>query len=273
MKMKEKGRGWVDSGNFTLGTVYRYRVKALAQGVASAWSNPVDVAWATLAAPTNVTTSWRSSNAVLMVSWGAVPGAQTYTLEIFDSAGSMVLQQSGYTTNSAMVSTSTLTAGANYSLKVRGETPTTLGEWSARAGFALSTGPAQPQVTTFTVSPQVQLNDTGVTVVTGDTVQIRYLSGTWTANPSTGKVNASGNARYVAKPGYLLPGSNEGCLVGQVGTNAPFYVGPSGTVPAGQTGQLRLGINDDTRKEYGQGYADNQGSITVQITRTPGGKG
>jgi glucose dehydrogenase len=98
------------------------------------------------------------------------------------------------------------------------------------------------------------------------------VSGTWTANPATGMVNAAGNPSYTAKPGYLLPGRPEGCLVGRVGQGAPFYVGLSASAPAGETGPLSLAINDDVTDRYGVGYADNRGAVTVEITRTPGGQ-
>lgn len=70
----------------------------------------------------------------------------------------------------------------------------------------------------------------------------------------------------IAKPGYTLPGANEGALVGRVGSyGTPFLLGDMGAVPPGQSGELQLCINDDLEGRYGIGLADNQGALTVQV--------
>lgn len=57
-----------------------------------------------------------------------------------------------------------------------------------------------------------------------------------------------------------------GALIGQVGTNAPFLIGDGPvTTPAGQSGALKLCINDDLNALYGAGLADNIGSLLVRI--------
>jgi hypothetical protein len=107
--------------------------------------------------------------------------------------------------------------------------------------------------------------ETGVTL-TGTQATTIACAGTWTADPATGMYGAEGNPLYIAKPGYTLPGSPEGAMIGQVGANPPFLVGSSAAAPTGQAGMLSLCINDDLDHRYGAGLADNSGSITATIT-------
>jgi len=108
--------------------------------------------------------------------------------------------------------------------------------------------------------------DTGFLVETGAQLTIKYLGGQWTANPATGMVDANGNSAYIAKPGYSLPGANEGALIGRIGeSGAPFLVGNSYSGQASATGNLCLIINDDIPPRYGDGFVDNEGSVLVQI--------
>ena len=119
--------------------------------------------------------------------------------------------------------------------------------------------------TSFTVQSVPKWQFSGVTVDANERVYIRYTGGTWTANPATGMVGPDGNSRYIAKPGYTLPGAREGALCGKVGNNV-FLVGSGATVPAGFTGQLEFCINDDLRGQYGSGFTDNRGAVSVEIT-------
>lgn len=120
-----------------------------------------------------------------------------------------------------------------------------------------------------TVQANVKWQDSGYIVESGgaSSVSIVYQSGQWTANPSTGFVDANGNPSLIAKPGYTLPGANEGALCGRIGESGEvFLIGDNGQVPANLIGTLYLCINDDLNGEYGPGFSDNQGSITVQIS-------
>ena len=86
------------------------------------------------------------------------------------------------------------------------------------------------------------------------------------ANPATGMVGGDGHAGLIAKPGYTLPGANEGALIGRIGSNgAPFLIGAQGQLPHGQKGELQLCINDDLDGRYGAGLSDNQGSLSVEV--------
>ncbi|MFK2913259.1 hypothetical protein [Pseudomonas sp. 3HC3] len=120
----------------------------------------------------------------------------------------------------------------------------------------------------YPVAVTIQANQawqsTGVTV-TGRQITLITAEGSWTANPATGKVGPAGNTSYRAKEGYTLPGAFEGALIGRLGNNAPFLVGPQVKVPAGQSGLLLLCINDDINGIYGAGLKDNQGSLQVKI--------
>ncbi|NWE22140.1 GMC family oxidoreductase [Pseudomonas sp. P7548] len=117
---------------------------------------------------------------------------------------------------------------------------------------------------------QVQANQpwqgTGVQISGPSPRWVRYISGKWLASPVGGMVDGNGSPGLIAKPGYTLPGANEGALVGRVGSSGtPFLLGDKGAVPPGQSGELQLCINDDLEGRYGIGLADNQGALTVQV--------
>ena len=122
----------------------------------------------------------------------------------------------------------------------------------------------------FQVFAGVRWADTGLVIEAGDRVTVTYLEGRWTANSVTGTVTAEGNPRYIAKPGYSLPGQPEGLLVGRVepaaGEDEIFVIGTGAEVPASLTGRLRLSINDDLFQRYGRGFLDNVGFVKVRIS-------
>jgi hypothetical protein len=116
------------------------------------------------------------------------------------------------------------------------------------------------------VNSKVVWQDSGVDIQSGIPVSVRYLSGKWMCSPGAGWTDANGTSRYIAKPGYAMPGANEGALVGKIGGNgAPFLIGNSKVLPANQNGRLYLSINDDVPPRYGAGFVDNQGSINISI--------
>lgn len=121
---------------------------------------------------------------------------------------------------------------------------------------------------TKTVNAGQLWQSSGITVQAHEKVSVRYKSGRWTANPSTGMVDANGNSRYNAKSGYALPGAKEGALIGKIG-NSAFLLGNSGQVPQNLTGELFYVINDDVSAAYGSGFRDNSGTINVDITVEP----
>lgn len=100
--------------------------------------------------------------------------------------------------------------------------------------------------TTCSVLANVKWVDSRIKINATDTVEVRYNGGTWTANPDTGMVDANGNNQYKAKPGYTLPGENEGALCGRIGDNGTvFLVGNVRQLPQGESGNLYFCINDD----------------------------
>ncbi len=133
--------------------------------------------------------------------------------------------------------------------------------------------PALLNVTTTiqsTVASNIAWQNTGLTITSQTpSVTISYLDGLWTANPEDngGRLyDANGNPQFIeAKPGYTMPGQDEGALIGRVGSTV-FLVGNKATVPTGLTGQLMLCINDDLNGIYGAGLKDNIGSIAVSIS-------
>ncbi len=156
--------------------------------------------------------------------------------------------------------------------------------YAALTGCGFSAGDAQAAVDTLypappapTPTPPVPVNVTvranqpwqasGVTLLSGQKAAIAVTGGSWTASPQAGMCGAGGS-RFVAKPGYTLPGAREGALIGRVGSNPPFLVGPAANAPDGQAGMLSLCINDDLERRYGSGLADNRGELNVTVTLT-----
>jgi hypothetical protein len=143
------------------------------------------------------------------------------------------------------------------------------GVYVTNVGQSLS--PAMPAL--FLVSPvsvqaDIAWQNTGVVISAANTVKITYASGLWTANPQDngGKLyDAYGNPEFIpAKPGYTMPGENEGALIGKVGDTV-FLIGMGATLPANLSGEIQLCINDDLNGEYGAGLKDNLGAITVSV--------
>lgn len=124
--------------------------------------------------------------------------------------------------------------------------------------------------TSCTVPSNVKWMNSGLNIKATDTVEVRYNGGMWTANPSTGMVDANGNSLYTAKPGYTLSGENEGALCGKIGENGTvFLIGNVKQLPQGESGNLYFCINDDLDGKYGAGLSDNIGEVTVNVDITP----
>lgn len=99
---------------------------------------------------------------------------------------------------------------------------------------------------------------------------IKHIGGLWTANPNINNGNLygpDGSDIVASQSGYPLMGEKEGALIGRIGKNLPFVVGIGISLPQGQTGHLQLCINDDLDSLYGVGLVDNEGQITVSLTR------
>jgi len=101
----------------------------------------------------------------------------------------------------------------------------------------------------------------------GEKCTINYLSGFWTANPNIGDdtlYDANGSTITATQKGYPLVGVPEGALIGRIGKNKPFLIGngPIST-PDGQSGMLKVVINDDLKGLHGAGLSDNEGVIII----------
>lgn len=116
-----------------------------------------------------------------------------------------------------------------------------------------------------TVQAKQAWQDAGLNVSGTQTTTIVYQSGQWSASPGTGMRTGKGAPGYIAKPFYTLPGAPEGALIGRIGARV-FLVGDQATVPRGVAGALQFCINDDLDARYGNGLADNQGSLVVKVS-------
>lgn len=119
----------------------------------------------------------------------------------------------------------------------------------------------------FNVASTQPWQNTGY-VIEGETYNIKYIGGLWTANPEINNGNLygpTGSGIIASQPDYPLVGANEGALIGRIGDNEPFLIGNDATTLAGQTGPLCLCINDDLKGQYGKGLTDNEGQISVAI--------
>jgi len=102
-------------------------------------------------------------------------------------------------------------------------------------------------------------------------VVIRWIGGYWTSNPNVPppQYDANGNQNYNASGAYLLPGAKEGSLVACIGNPAisKWGVGNYGVVGGDghSAGQLWVACNDDWNASTGAGYADNKGSVIIQV--------
>ncbi|HEX5474574.1 MAG TPA: hypothetical protein VFX12_07950 [Vicinamibacterales bacterium] len=113
---------------------------------------------------------------------------------------------------------------------------------------------------TFSVLANQQWTPTGITVTRGQILsfdtngQIQLSANSDDVATSAG----STNQRYIS--GAPLPRSLAGALIGRIGSGQPFGIGNQTSVTMPATGQLYLGINDNS-------VGDNQGSFQVTIQK------
>lgn len=120
---------------------------------------------------------------------------------------------------------------------------------------------AEPAAQSGAVQVEVYANqswqDTGVAVQVNDTVEIKYISGTWSINPPWGYVGAAGHS-LSPHPPNPIPAAQPGELIGKL-AGLFFRVGRQIEFFARHDGHLYLRINDD-------GLTDNDGALLIQIT-------
>ncbi len=116
----------------------------------------------------------------------------------------------------------------------------------------------------FTVDATKTWQTTGIKVPNGAELFITYVDGSWIYNPAKPECGFDGNPDLPAKEGYALPDAPEGALIGRLGDFVFDIPEAVGVLNVGES-ELELVINDDLSHEYGQGLADNSGSIRVDI--------
>ena len=122
--------------------------------------------------------------------------------------------------------------------------------------------PPSQQDGVISVSAQNPWQSTDIYARKGQVVSIRYMEGTWGvlggargAEKQTGAEGFEGEYRSVGLP---LTNAPVGALVGRVGDGEPFLVGDEIRFRAGDSGALRLMIND-------QSLEDNFGALRVEV--------
>ncbi|MDH3999612.1 MAG: S10 family peptidase, partial [Desulfuromonadales bacterium] len=134
-----------------------------------------------------------------------------------------------------------------------------LQQWIAKAPFA--------GYMPVTLRATTKWLDSGISLRQGATLLVKAMSGHWSANPANGFFGADGDKRHIAKVGYTLPSEKEGALCGRISaTGKAFLIGAEAQWTVAESGNLFLCINDDLNGEYGAGFSDNEGSVTVAVS-------
>jgi len=123
-----------------------------------------------------------------------------------------------------------------------------------------TTGNAQSPAggNTITVSGQQAWTPTGITVRKGQTLTFNTTGEVQLSADANDKAPSTGSAsgRYAQRS--AMPRVLAGALIGKIGNGQPFGIGSQTSIVAPASGQLFLGVNDDS-------FGDNQGSFQVTI--------
>jgi hypothetical protein len=143
---------YVVPSGLVVGTLYYWQVSATNAGGTGAWSGAWNfnaIAGApTLSSPANGALDLPSS---LNLTWNAIPGATSYSLQVSNSSGfgTFVYSNSSLTTASAAI---TVTAGMTYYWEVNVTINSTTSAWSSIWSFATSTTQAIPLITSWNMT-------------------------------------------------------------------------------------------------------------------------
>ena len=131
---------------------------------------------------------------------------------------------------------------------------------NAVATTGTSTQPASGNGTTITVSGQQAWTPTGITVTKGQTLTFSTTGEVQLSADANDKASSAGSVtgRYAQRS--ALPRVLAGALIGKIGNGQPFGIGNQASFAAPASGQLFLGVNDDS-------FGDNQGSFQVTISK------
>jgi hypothetical protein len=136
--------------------------------------------------------------------------------------------------------------------------------WSSRAA---SPSLLSPRSKLFVVSSQESWQGTEVYVREGQVVSITYLDGAWGvwggARGAAKQVDAAGFEGDYRAVGLPLTSAPVGALLGRLGEGEPFLVGRKVQFVSGESGALRLMIND-------RSLEDNSGAMRVQVRVSSG---
>ena len=121
-------------------------------------------------------------------------------------------------------------------------------------------GSTAPGTGAFTVSAQRPWTPTGLIVTKGQTLTLNTSGEIQLSADANDKASSAGSNTGRYAPRSAMPRALAGALIGRIGNGQPFGVGNQGSIVAPASGQLFLGVNDDT-------FNDNQGAFQVTIGR------
>lgn len=121
-----------------------------------------------------------------------------------------------------------------------------------------NTPPAEGEIV---VSSQQQWTPVGITVRRGETITFQS-SGQLQLSADSNDIGTVAGAKSGRRPAASapLPDLPAGALIARIGNSAPFPIGDQTSLPMPASGQLFLGINDDS-------LGDNQGEYRVTVRR------
>jgi hypothetical protein len=134
---------------------------------------------------------------------------------------------------------------------------------NANAATVPTTGTTAAQAgAEIVVSSRNQWTSTGLTVRRGETLNFR-TTGEIRLSPDSTDIASVAGSKIGRRPAANAPMPNElaGALIARIGNSRPFGIGDQTSWPVPASGQLFLGINDDS-------LGDNTGEFRVAITRT-----
>ena len=134
--------------------------------------------------------------------------------------------------------------------------PTTPAATSGTSKLAPATGSG------ISVSPLQAWTPTGLSVRKGEVLTFHPTGEVQLSTDPSDVANAAGSKSGRRAANAPLPTAFAGALIGRIGPNGqPFGIGSDTSVPMPGSGQLFLGVNDDS-------LDDNQGEFRVEIART-----
>jgi hypothetical protein len=129
------------------------------------------------------------------------------------------------------------------------------------SGSGIGTTGAQPgEPGSIVVPANRQWVPTGIIVRKGEVVTFRATGEIQLSQDPNDKAQPEGAYSQRRAPNSPLSQEFAGALIGRIDNNPPFAISRSSRIPMPQSGQLYLGINDDS-------LADNSGQFTVTVER------